>query len=56
MAFDSSPIIPVTYPLMAELSIDLFTVPCSCKAKTSTLSVIGILFIKSSSAKRTPGS
>lgn len=31
MTFGSSPIMPATYPRVAELSIDLFTIPCYCK-------------------------
>ena len=42
-----------TYSLMADLSIDLFTTPCSSKTKTSTNPLVGILFIKSLSTKTT---
>lgn len=53
MTFGRLAITPATYSLMAELSIDFFTVPCSCKTKTSTKPLTGILFIKSPSTRRT---
>lgn len=42
-----------TYSLTADLSIDLFTIPCSCKTKISTKPLVGILFIKLLSTKMT---